>query len=91
MVHGAPTARRPGRRRSGRIFARLFAPLVLLGVAAAVFLIVSSPPRFLQNIGAAPHRSQPAAHRRLPPYWRVRPGDTFAEIAAKTIGSWGDV
>ena len=83
-MHGTPTARRPRRRRPGQIFARLFVPLFLLGVAAAVFLIVSSPPRFLQNLGAAPHRSQPATQRRLPPYWRVRPGDTFAGIAAKT-------
>ena len=79
MVHRAPPARRPG-----RILARLFAPLLLLGVAAAIFLIVSSPPGFLRNTGAGTQTPRPAAHRRLPPYWTVRPGDSFAMIAAKT-------
>jgi LysM domain len=78
-VHGTPPARRPG-----RILARLFAPLLLLGVAAAVFLIVTSPPAFLRSTGAGTHPTPPAAHRRLPPYWTVRPGDSFAVIAAKT-------
>jgi len=79
MVQRAPRARRPG-----RILARLFAPLLLLGVAAAIYLIVSSPPGFLRNTGAGTHASHPAAQRRLPPYWTVRPGDSFAVIAAKT-------
>ena len=79
MVQRAPSARRPG-----RILARLLAPLLLLGVAAAIVLIVSSPPGFLRNTGAATQASRPAAHRRLPPYWTVRPGDSFAVIAART-------
>jgi hypothetical protein len=79
MVQRPPTARRPG-----RILARLFAPLLLLGVAAAVVLIVSAPPGFLRNTGAGSQAPRPAAHRRLPPYWTVRPGDSFAVIAAKT-------
>jgi LysM repeat protein len=77
-VHGAPA------RRPGRILARLLAPLLLLGVAAAVFLIIISPPGFLRNTGAVIHAAPPAAHRRLPPYWTVRPGDSFAMIAART-------
>lgn len=76
--------RAPRARRPGRILARLLVPLLLLGVAAAVFLVVSSPPGFLRNAGVDTHSSRPAAHRPLPPYWTVRPGDTFAEIAAKT-------
>lgn len=79
MAQRAPAARRPG-----RIVARLFAPLFLLGVAAAVVLIVRSPPAFLRTTSAGTHVSRPAAHRRLPPYWTVRPGDSFAVIAAKT-------
>lgn len=79
MVQPAPAPRRPG-----RLFARLFAPLMLLGVAAAVVLIISSPPAFLRNTRAGAHAPRPAVHRRLPPYWTVRPGDSFAEIAAKT-------
>jgi LysM repeat protein len=59
-------------------------PLLLVGVAAAVFLIVRSPPGFLRNTGAGTHVLRPAAQRRLPPYWTVRPGDTFAAIAART-------
>lgn len=79
MVQRAPAA-----RRSGRILTRLLAPLLLLGVAAAVFLIVSSPHGFLQNNAVSAHPARPVAHRRLPPYWRVRPGDSFAVIAART-------
>jgi LysM repeat protein len=79
IVHRAPAA-----RRTGRIVARLFAPLFLLGVAAAVVLIVSSPPGFLKNASVATNAARPAAHHRLPPYWTVRPGDSFAVIAAKT-------
>lgn len=78
-MHRVSPARRPG-----RILARLFAPLLLLGVAAAVVLIVSSPPAFLRNSGSGPHSSPPTTHRRLAPYWTVRPGDSFAVIAAKT-------
>jgi len=77
-VQRAPTGRRPG-----RVLARLLAPLLLLGVAAAVAFIISSPPGFLRNGGlGTPPPS--AAHRRLPPYWTVRPGDSFAVIAART-------
>jgi LysM repeat protein len=79
IVHRAPTARRPG-----RILARLLVPLLLLGVAAAIFLIVSSPPGFLGNTSAGNQAPRPVAHRRLPPYWTVRPGDTFAVIAGRT-------
>lgn len=76
--------RAPAARRPGRILARLLAPLMLLGVAAAVVLIVSSPPSFLRNTGSGAQAPRPAAHRRLPPYWTVRPGDTFAVIAGRT-------
>ena len=76
--------RAPAARRPGRIFARLLVPLLLIGVAAAVFLIVRSPPGFLRNTGAGSHAARPATQRRLPPYWTVRPGDTFAAIAGRT-------
>jgi LysM repeat protein len=57
---------------------------MLLGVAAAVVLIVSSPPGFLRTTAGRTHGPPAAAHHRLPPYWTVRPGDSFAVIAAKT-------
>jgi len=75
-VQRAPTA-----RRRGRIFARLLAPAVLLAIAAAVFLIVSSPSSG-SHTGST--KARPAAQRRVPPYWTVRPGDTFAQISAAT-------
>jgi LysM repeat protein len=77
IVERAPRARRPG-----RIFARLLAPLVLLAVVAAVALIVTSPPDFGRHPGAT--GSHAVAVRRLRPYWTVRPGDTLAQISAKT-------
>ena len=78
-MYGTPTT-----RRAGRIVARLLAPLALLAVAGAIILIVHSPPGFLKNTTTGTHVAHPAARRRVPPYWRVRPGDTFAAIAAKT-------
>ena len=77
MVQRAPPA-----RRSGWVFARLFAPLLLLAVAGAIALIVSNPPNLAGP--AASHGQRVAAARRLPPYWTVRPGDTLAQISAET-------
>ena len=76
--------RRPFPRRPGRILARLLVPLLILGAAAAVYLIITSPPGFLRSTGAGARAQPAAAHRRLPPYWTVRAGDSFAVIAAKT-------
>lgn len=79
MAHRAPAPRRPG-----RIVARLIAPLLLLAVGAAIVLIVRSPPGFLKTTGSGTHTAQVAVHRRLPPYWTVRRGDSLAVIAART-------
>jgi LysM repeat protein len=59
---------------------RLLVPLVLLGVAAAVYLIVSSA----NFDGDQKSPQSAAAVRRLPPYYRVRSGDTFAQISTQT-------
>lgn len=77
MVQRAPPA-----RRSGRVFARLLAPLLLLAVVAAIALIVSSPPNIAGS--SRTHGVRAATVRRLPPYWTVRPGDTLAQISAQT-------
>lgn len=74
------------RRRVGRYLALTAA---LAGVIAAVFLIVTSALNDGKPVpDARSHRSagrpSHAAVRRLPPYWTVRPGDTYGEIAAKT-------
>ena len=62
---------------------RYLAPIVLAIAAAAVIAVLLSAPgqsgRARGGVGAS-H----AAVRRPPPYWIVRPGDTFMEIAAKT-------
>lgn len=76
MQH-APLARQP---RPGLAFARFFAPLVFVAIAAAVALIVSSG--LVHH--PAPTRSRTATVRRVPPYWTVRAGDTLAEISART-------
>ena len=62
------------------------APVVLLVVAAAVALVITSAP----GGGASHPRSERRAHparrhgRRRASYWTVRPGDTLAQISAKT-------
>ena len=66
----------------GRV-ARYLAPLaVAIAAAAAIAVVLSAPGQSGQQAGAArvPH----AIARTPPPYWIVRPGDTFALIAAKT-------
>jgi LysM repeat protein len=77
MVQRAPPA-----RRSGGLFVRVLAPLLLLAVVAAIWLIVSSPPNLVGSANSGGHRA--ATERRLPPYWTVRPGDTLAQISAQT-------
>jgi LysM repeat protein len=55
-------------------------PLVILGIAGAIALIVSSA-----HLGQHQKSHQPvAAVRRIPPYYTVHPGDTFAQISAQT-------
>ena len=66
----------------GRV-ARYLAPLaVAIAAATAIAVVLSAPGQSGQRAGAArvPH----AIARRPPPYWIVRPGDTFTLIAAKT-------
>lgn len=72
--------RAPAARRAGRILARLLVLVILLGVAAVVVLIVRSA-----HLGGQPVAHRPAATApRLPPYYTVQPGDTLAQISAKT-------
>jgi LysM repeat protein len=55
---------------------------MLAAVVAAVALLILNPTRTTGG-----HRLSArtrAAVRHLPPYWVVRPGDTYAEISAKT-------
>lgn len=72
--------RAPAARRAGRIVARLLAPLVLVAVAAAIYLIVTS--RHTTTPLSRPQHT--VAHRRPPPCWTVHAGDTFARISART-------
>jgi len=47
-----------------------------------VALVILNPPR--TTGGHRPAARPQAAVRHLPPYWFVRPGDTYAEISTKT-------
>jgi LysM repeat protein len=62
---------------------RYLAPIVLAIAAAAVIAVVLSAPDHAGHANGGARASH-AAVRRPPPYWIVRPGDTFMEIAAKT-------
>jgi LysM repeat protein len=62
---------------------RYLAPIVLAIAAAAVIAVVLSAPG-QSGRGRGGARASHATLRTPPPYWIVRPGDTFAEIAAKT-------
>jgi LysM repeat protein len=62
---------------------RYLAPAALAILAAAVIaVVVSVPGRSGQH--SRPLSARHATLRELPPYWIVRPGDTFTQIAAKT-------
>ena len=61
---------------------RYLAPIVLAVAAAAVAVVVSAPDHSGRRARAA--GAAHATARRPRPYWIVRPGDTFMEIAAKT-------
>jgi LysM repeat protein len=55
---------------------------MLVAVVAAVALLILNPVR-----STGGHRTAARTHaafRHVPPYWYVRPGDTYAEISAKT-------
>ena len=66
----------------GRI-SRYLAPAALLGALAAIVVVLASPPRTLGTHGRAAGTAHTSA-RRIPPYWMVHPGDSYAQIAAKT-------
>ena len=52
---------------------------MILGIAGAIALIVA------RHASAGPEVNEPAAAvRRIPPYYTVQPGDTFAQISAQT-------
>ena len=77
MVAYAATAR----RRRGRV-GRYFALVALACVAAAIAVVVVN---FHSNTGVHRHATGASqAARRLPPYWTVQAGDTYAAISAKT-------
>ena len=74
-VHSAPATRPEGR------LSHYLAPLALAILLAAVVAVVSSVSSGSHsNAAKAPHTTV----RRLPPYWRVRPGETLTVIAKKT-------
>jgi hypothetical protein len=54
----------------------------LSAAAVAVVLVILNPPRTTggHRLAARPD----ATLRHVPPYWFVRPGDTYAEISSKT-------
>jgi LysM repeat protein len=77
MVAYAPATQRRG--PVGRYLAAA-ALACVIGAIVVVLLILPGHSGVHRR-----HTGLPAAAlRRLPPYWRVRPGDTFAEISAKT-------
>jgi LysM repeat protein len=74
-------AHAPAPRRRGRI-GRFLAPVMLAAVAVAVVLVILNPPR--TTGGHRPAARPDARLPHVPPYWFVRPGDTYAEISSKT-------
>jgi LysM repeat protein len=74
----APLQFAPVSRPRGRI-ARFFAPVALAVLIGAIVAVVLTSAN-----SSGKHASAPTAVHRLPPYWTVRPGDTFAQISVKT-------
>lgn len=74
-------AHAPSPPRRGRI-GHFLAPVILAAVTAAVVLVILHPPR--TTGGQRPAGRPEARLRHVPPYWLVRPGDTYAQISRKT-------
>jgi hypothetical protein len=66
--------RGPASPRRGRI-SRYLAPAALLGVLAAILVVLASAPRSVGPHGRTAGTSHRSA-RRIAPYWTVHPGDT---------------
>jgi hypothetical protein len=73
---GAPTQAR------GRL-PRYLIPAALVALLVAVIIVIVTALGG-SNTTSRPTSSSVAATRRLPPYWIVRPGQTYSQIAAKT-------
>lgn len=66
----------------GRI-PRLLAPAALAALLAAIVVVVVTFPGS-SGTHLRPTNSPHATVRGVPPYWTVRPGDTYAQISQKT-------
>lgn len=69
-------------QRRGRTFRYLAPAALVILLAAIVVVTVTSIGRSGKRPGAGP--SPPAAVHNVPPYWIVRPGDTYAQISQQT-------
>jgi len=63
--------------------ARLLTPVGLVLLLTAVVTVIATAPQVAAN-HAKPPGSTHTAVPRIPPYWTVRPGDTFTEISQET-------
>ncbi len=80
MAHVAPSVQFPRATHRSIRPSHFLAPLALAAVVAAIVLVVVHRPK-----AQAPRAtSATRVHRHLPPYWTVRPGDTYTTIAART-------
>jgi LysM repeat protein len=72
-----------GAPHPGRLPARWLVPVVLVAALVAVSVMIASS---LGRSDAAPDATRAAAEaaRKLPPYWIVRAGQTYAQIAQRT-------
>jgi LysM repeat protein len=75
-VHSAPA---PGSKIRPSHF---IAPVVLALLIGAVLLVVMKVPGATDSSSGG--QKAHAAARKLPPYWRVHPGDTLSQISSKT-------
>ena len=76
MDLGAPTQAR------GRLPRYLVPAAIVALIAAVIIAIVTALGG--SNTTSRPTSSRAAVARKLPPYWTVRPGQTYSQIAAKT-------
>lgn len=80
MAHVAPSPQLPRPTHRAFRLSHLLAPLAFAAVVAAIVLVVTHAPKATTARPTGTTRP----HRRLPPYWIVRPGDTYTTIAHRT-------
>jgi LysM repeat protein len=81
---GGTMAAQPGQHEPHQQHTMLLWWLVPVGLVVALLLVGVVTVASLSGSGGSPESAGASAPRNLPPYWIVKPGDTYSRIAQRT-------